>query len=79
MTDIKLPPISKDLIDVLEALFPDKCPDINDSDRKIWIDVGQQKVIRFLKHQFKLQQEAAKDLTGSDELPLTSIFNKPNK
>lgn len=77
MTDIKLPPISKDLIDTLETLFPDKCPDINDSDRKIWIDVGQQKIIKFLKHQFKLQQEAAKELTGSGDLPLTSIFNKP--
>jgi hypothetical protein len=77
MTDIKLPPISKDLIDTLETLFPDKCPDINDSDRKIWIDAGQQKIIKFMKHQFKLQQEAAKDLTGSGDLPLTSIFNKP--
>ena len=50
MTDSirKLPDLSRDLIDALDARFPLRLPDIKDSEREIWFKVGQRKVIEFL-------------------------------
>jgi len=51
----KLPDLSRDLIDVLDARFPLRLPDINDSEREIWLKVGQRKVIDFLKDTYDEQ------------------------
>jgi len=45
----KLPDLSKDLIDALDARFPVRLADPKDSEREIWIKVGQAKVVEFLK------------------------------
>ena len=45
----KLPDLSKDLIDALGVRFPSRCPDPSDSEREIWIKVGQRKVVEFLQ------------------------------
>jgi len=45
----KLPDLSKDLIDALSDRFPLRCPDPSDSEREIWIKVGQRKVVEFLQ------------------------------
>jgi hypothetical protein len=45
----KLPDLSKDLIAVLDERFPSRCPDPKDSEREIWIKVGQRKVVEFLQ------------------------------
>jgi hypothetical protein len=45
----KLPDLSKDLIDALSDRFPCRCADPNDSEREIWIKVGQRKVVEFLQ------------------------------
>lgn len=49
--------VPEDLLKELDERFPDKCPDINDSDRKIWIDKGKREVIEFLKFVFEEQNE----------------------
>lgn len=41
--------ISKELIDYLEKQFPDKSPDLNDNERKIWFKAGQSSVVSHLK------------------------------
>ena len=51
----KLPDLSRDLIDVLDARFPLRLPDPKDSERDIWIKVGQRKVIEFLKDTYDEQ------------------------
>lgn len=43
------------LLEELESRFPDQCPSKNDTDREVWIKVGQVEVIRFLRKQLELQ------------------------
>lgn len=57
MTDIKLPPLSNQLIKALEKAFPMRMPELKMSDREIWMEVGIQKVIAYLKEQKNRQEE----------------------
>jgi hypothetical protein len=43
----------------LDATFPDKCPDITDRKRKIWMDAGARKVVLMLHAVYLEQQELA--------------------
>lgn len=45
----ELPDLSKDLIDALDARFPVRMADPKDSEREIWIKVGQRFVVDFLQ------------------------------
>ena len=47
--EIVLPTLSKDLIDKLDKLYPDKCPLLTDDDRMVWFKVGQRSVINDLQ------------------------------
>jgi hypothetical protein len=47
--EIVLPALSKDLIDKLDKLYPDKCPLLTDDDRMIWYKSGQRSVINYLQ------------------------------
>ena len=47
--EIVLPSLSKDLIDKLDKLYPDKCPLLTDDDRMVWFKVGQRSVINYLQ------------------------------
>ena len=47
--EIALPTLSKDLIDKLDKLYPDKCPLLTDDDRMVWFKVGQRSVINYLQ------------------------------
>ena len=38
-----------ELIDYLEKQFPDKSPDLNDNERKVWFKAGQSSVVSHLK------------------------------
>lgn len=51
------PTVPKELLDKLEAMNPDKVPEIEWSDRQIWIEVGKCSVVRFLRHQYEKQNE----------------------
>ena len=55
--DIKLPPISKDLLEALDKLFPESSPNLNWSEKECFWFGGQRNVIRFLHEQFKRQNE----------------------
>ena len=48
--EIVLPALSKDLIDKLDKLYPDKCPLLTDDDRMVWFKVGQRSVMNYLHH-----------------------------
>ena len=44
--------ISEDLLKALREVFPNPLPALDESDRKIFLRVGQQQVIDFLQSQF---------------------------
>tara|TARA_B100001142_G_scaffold94267_2_gene96086 strand:- start:8450 stop:8632 length:183 start_codon:yes stop_codon:yes gene_type:complete len=54
---MEIPVISQDLIDYLGTQFPDKCPDVSDTERKIWTDVGASLVVRHLQRVKEDQEE----------------------
>ena len=47
------------LVDELNRLYPEKCPNINDSERLIWFKAGQRSVVESLlrKHEDQLKEE----------------------
>jgi hypothetical protein len=55
--DMAWPPIDEALINRLEEVIPEKCPDINASDREIWMYVGSRSVVRMLRAVYLEQQE----------------------
>ena len=53
----ELPPLDRGLVVDLDERFPDKCPDLDMSDREIWVQAGQRSVIDFLIEHFRKQQD----------------------
>jgi hypothetical protein len=47
----KPPEFTADLIDWLDELFPNKCPDVGMSDREVWIMAGAAQVVSKLRYQ----------------------------
>ena len=54
----KLPYVDEPLLDWLEQIYPDKCPEPNMSDREIWMARGAVTVIRNLRRLHEEQREA---------------------
>ena len=46
----QLPYKLEDLIDELDKIFPNECPDIKLTDREVWFKAGQRSVVQWLKH-----------------------------
>ena len=57
LDDIKLPAISKDLLDALDVLFPERTPPISMEYREICFRSGQRSVVRFLHDKYQQQSE----------------------
>jgi hypothetical protein len=57
MTEDLLPLIPTDLLEALNHRFPERTPELNWTDREIWIAVGERRVVRFLNEQSRRQQE----------------------
>lgn len=53
----KTPIIEQDLLDYLNELFPNNCPNEMMSDRQIWMAVGSRLVVRKLEQEFEIQNE----------------------
>lgn len=54
---IQIPIINKELVDYLNALFPDKCATLREEEREIFYKSGQRSVVNHLIEQLKIQQE----------------------
>ena len=52
-----LPIISDEMIDALSVAFPNRCPDLSDTDREVWYKAGQRAVVDYLIEQQKRQKE----------------------
>ena len=53
----KSPIISKDIINYLDGLFPEKCADLKDTDRESIYKSGQRSVVNHLLKQKKIREE----------------------
>lgn len=53
----KLPIIELHLLEYLEKVFPDQCPNVSDTDRDIWMNVGSVQVVRHLKDIYEQQND----------------------
>ena len=54
---MSLPVITDELIQALDAVFPDRCPDLSFSDREVWYRSGQRSVVDYLIEQQLRQKE----------------------
>jgi|TARA_E500000178_G_scaffold322514_1_gene347341 hypothetical protein len=48
LNDIQLPYTVEELINVLDKVFPEKAPDLKDSERTVWHKAGQRSVVTWL-------------------------------
>lgn len=55
-TDETFPQIRKALIEKLELIFKDCCPELNTAEREIWFKVGQVSVVKYLRVEHERQQ-----------------------
>ena len=53
---MKLPPVSKELIDFLKQIYPLRMPKVDETEREIFVRVGHHEVIRTLE-KFHAEQE----------------------
>lgn len=51
------PSINDELLDYLKHMFPDKCPELNESERQIFYKSGQRSVVQHLINKQQEQQE----------------------
>jgi len=54
---IKTPIISKQIVDYLDSLFPDKCPELKETEKEIFYKAGQRSVVNHLIEKLKIQEE----------------------
>ena len=57
-----LPLTIPEFIEWLDNLYPERCPDINDSEREIWMKAGERRLVRSLIS--KLKSTEQKELKG---------------
>lgn len=57
MSDERKPVITESLIKYLDKLYPDKAPELEWSDRRVWLARGEVGVVRHLKMIYTEQQE----------------------
>ena len=55
--EIKVPIISKELVEYLDILFPEKCADLNDNEKQTFYKSGQRSVVNHLIEKYKIQEE----------------------
>ena len=55
--NIETPTLSEELIDYLDTLFPEKCADLNQTEKEIFYQSGQRSVVKHLIEKYKLQKE----------------------
>jgi|TARA_X000001382_G_scaffold26517_2_gene17017 hypothetical protein len=55
--NVETPILSEELIDYLDTLFPEKCADLQDTEKEIFYKSGQRSVVKHLIEKHKLQKE----------------------
>ena len=55
------PQTVSELVDLLDRLYPNRCPDLHDTDREIWYSVGQRSVVEKCIQMINLEEEEDDD------------------
>ena len=55
MPSDKFPDVSKELVDQLESIVPNRLPDLSWNDRRIWYEAGKRSLVDFLKMKYEDQ------------------------
>ena len=53
----RIPTISKELITYLDDIFPNKCADLQDTEKQVFYKSGQRSVVNHLIKEKKIQEE----------------------
>ena len=53
----RIPIISDDFIKNLDSIFPDRCADLQDTEKQVFYKSGQRSVVNHLIKEKKLQEE----------------------
>jgi len=56
-----------EFIDLLDRLYPDKCPGLHDTDREIWYACGQRSVVEKCIQMMTIDEEDEDTLTTEDD------------
>ena len=54
---VQIPIISKELIEYLDSIFPEKSADLKDTEKEVFFKGGQRSVVHHLIQQNKIQEE----------------------
>ncbi len=57
MQENNFPLIPKPLLDELNHRYPERYPEMEWSDREVWLKAGERRVVRFLNEMYKRQNE----------------------
>jgi len=57
VTKENFPLISEKQVNALDKLIPNKCPNLLDTEREIWYNVGRRSVVELLVEIFRLQSD----------------------
>jgi len=57
----EFPAVTKALVERMETLYPDRCPEMTDPDRLVWLKTGQRSVVAFLRSRYNQQQDIGED------------------
>ena len=52
----RLPGLTRELVEGLDALVPERCPGLKQSEREIWMYAGKRELVRNLKTVFERQE-----------------------
>src|SRR5579872_6465307 len=69
---MNFPVITKDLLDYLNSAYPPKNPDLHDTDRVIWRDMGKRELVDALQTIFDQQQAGSNTGEG-----IPNVFRRP--
>lgn len=61
-SDPLIPYFTKEQVDFLNRMYPERCPEPKATDREIWMQVGQRQVVRHVNRLY--QEQVARSLTG---------------
>ena len=53
----RIPIISDDFIKYLDSIFPDRCADLQDTEKQVFYKSGQRSVVNHLIKEKKIQEE----------------------
>tara|TARA_R100001594_G_scaffold79189_1_gene113856 strand:+ start:165 stop:365 length:201 start_codon:yes stop_codon:yes gene_type:complete len=59
-----------ELVDLLDQLYPSRCPDLHDTDREIWYSVGQRSVVEKCIQMISLEEEDDDDDSEDNTHPI---------